>query len=569
MSTIFIDLVNRVGIIMILAFIISRVKPVKKLLAKKNIEIRDKLILSLIFGVFGIIGTYIGIHIHGGLANSRAIGVFVGGLLGGPMVGILAGIIAGFHRMIIDMNGLTTMACTTATILTGIISGLLSKRYYKSKNKCVMATVGGIIVESIQMGLILLISRPFSDALGIVKIIALPIIILNSTGIAVFIAIIDGISSEQERVAAKQAQVTLQIANRSFPYFIKGFNEETALATSKIIQEMIDVEAIVFTDKENILSYIGSKEGNYEVKENDIKALTREVIETGYTKVLNIKIDSNSDKQNLGSAIIVPLKENTETIGTLTLYKEKEDSITKVDLELTLGLGDLFSTQIALSKLEHQKRLLAKAELKALQSQINPHFLFNSINTIAFCTETEPEKAKELLLHLGACFRKNLQQNPEEVNIYVEIEYIKSYVEIEKARFGSKLEVIFNIPDNLDCYLPPLILQPIVENAINHGIFEKIEGGTVKITAIDEKERTILIVEDNGIGIKEEFLSKIFNNGKKNDSIGLTNVNSRLKNKYGENYGLEINSRYNEGTAVTMKIPKIREVELNVEVSGC
>ena len=214
MSTIFMDLVNRVGIIMILAFIISRVKPVKRLLAKKNIKIRDKLILSAIFGVFGIIGTYIGIYIHGGLANSRAIGVVVGGLLGGPMVGILAGIIAGFHRMIIDTNGLTTMACTISTILTGIISGLLSKRYYKSKNKCVMATVGGVVVEIIQMALILLISRPFSDALGIVKIISLPIIVLNSTGIAVFIAIIDSISSEQERVAAKQAQVTLKIANR-------------------------------------------------------------------------------------------------------------------------------------------------------------------------------------------------------------------------------------------------------------------------------------------------------------------------------------------------------------------
>lgn len=569
MLTIFIDLVNRVGIIMILAFIMSRVKPVKKLLAKKNIEIKDKLILSLIFGVFGIIGTYIGIYIQGGLANSRAIGVFVGGILCGPIVGILAGIIAGLHRMIIDIHGLTTIACTTSTILTGVISGLLSKRYYKSKNRCGIAAAGGIIVESMQMLLILLLSRPFYDALKIVKIIAIPIVILNTIGIAAFIAIIDSISSEQEKIAAKQAQVTLKIANKSFSYFRKGFNEETTLATSKIIQEMIDVEAIVFTDKDKILSYVGRKDKNYDIKDKNMKTLMKEVIETGYAKVLNTKIDYKGINENLGSAIIVPLKENTETIGTLTLYKEKEDSITKVDLELALGLGDLFSTQIALSKLEHQKRLLAKAELKALQSQINPHFLFNSINTIAYCTETEPQKAKELLLHLGTCFRKNLQQNLEEVNIYEEIEYIRSYIEIEKARFGQKLEVIFDIPDNLDCYLPPLILQPIVENAINHGIFEKIEGGTVRIKAIDEKEITTLTVEDNGIGIKEETLFNLFHNKENNDSIGLINVNKRLKNKYGEDYGLEVNSKYNEGTVVTMKIPKIREVDFNVEVSSC
>ncbi|MDR7857455.1 LytS/YhcK type 5TM receptor domain-containing protein [Tissierella sp.] len=568
MQTIFVDLINRVGMIMILAFLMSRIKLVKRLLAKKDIGLKDKLILSIIFGVFGIFGTYIGINIDGGLANSRAIGVFVGGILGGPMVGILAGIIAGTHRMLIDINGLTTLACTTSTILTGIMAGSMSKIYYKSNQKYLIATVGGILAESLQMLLILLISRPFIDALGIVKVIAIPIIILNATGIFVFIAIIDNIFKEEERIAAKQAQVTLKIANRSFPYFMKGFNEETALQTSKIVQEMTDIEVVIFTDKERILSYVGLYEDNEKSRGKEIKDLTQVVIESGSTRVLNTKLSASSENK-LGSAIIVPLKENTETIGTLTLYKEKEDSISQVDLELALGLGDLFSSQIALSKLEHQKQLLAKAELKALQSQINPHFLFNSINTIVSCTELEPKKAKDLLLHLGACFRKNLQQGLEEVNLFEEIEHIKSYLEIEKARFGQKLEVIFDIPDNLECYLPPLMLQPIVENAINHGIFEKLEGGIVKIKAIDENETTVLSVEDNGVGIKEEILSNLLNNNKNNDSIGLVNVNNRLKNKYGDRYGLEINSQYYEGTTVTMKIPKIREAEYNVEVSSC
>lgn len=552
MTAIFFDLFNRVGIIIILAFIISRLKPIKKLLAKENIDVKDKIIASIIFGVYGIIGTYMGVYIYGGLANSRAIGVFVGGLLGGPLVGVLAGLIAGGHRLIIDPNGLTTMACTISTILTGIIAASMSKKYYKSRNKYAIAAIGGAFVEVLQMVLTLLLSRPFSDALKIVETIAIPIIVINALGIVIFVIILDGISKEEERIAAKQAQITLRIAQSCFPYFSKGFNEETAKASSEIMQEIIDFDGIIFTDKENILSCSGRIEFP-----NEIKKLAKKAMENGDIETLNTVF---------GSAVIVPLKEKGENFGTLILYKGNEGSITKVDLELALGLANLFSTQIALSKLEHQRQLLDKAELKALQSQINPHFLFNSINTIAFCIESEPDKARDLLLHLGHCFRKNLQQGYEDIDIYHEIDHIKSYLEIEKVRFGKKLKIIFDIPDNLDCTLPPLILQPIVENAIIHGIFEKIEGGTVEIKAIDERDSTILIVEDNGIGMEDGFLDRLFNKESNNDSIGLINVNNRLKNKYGEDYGLKINSKLNKGTCVTMKIPKIREVDLNAKV---
>lgn len=571
MPKVFTDLINRVGIIMILAFIMSKIKLIKSLVAKKNIETKDKLFLSIIFGIYGIIGTYIGIPVDGALANSRVIGVFVGGLLGGPLVGTLSGLIAGIHRWAIDINGFTTTACTISTILAGVLSGLLSKKHYKTNQKWLLAMLGGVLAETIQMILILIFAKPFSEALRLVKIIAVPVILLNSIGIAVFIAIIDSISKDQERAAAYQAQIALKIANRSFPYFRKGFNSESALEASKIIQEMTDIKAVAFTDKEKILSYVGIGEEYY--KEEDLinNYLVEQVIETGDYSIFNVsrEIDSNYVDSRLKSAIIVPLRENNETIGTLILYKIKENSITQVDLELALGLGTLFSTQITLSKLEHQAGLLAKAELKALQSQINPHFLFNSINTIAACTRTEPEKARELLMHLGTCFRKNLQQNTDDVQLQEEIEYIKSYIEIEKTRFGDKLTVDFNIPENIDCYLPPLMLQPIVENAINHGIFHKIEGGTVKIEALSQQEETILIVEDDGIGIKDELLQNLFINEKKNDSIGLINVNNRLKNKYGEQYGLEINSEYGKGTTVIMKIPKLQGGDFNVKVPNC
>ncbi|MCG4586656.1 histidine kinase, partial [Anaerosalibacter bizertensis] len=193
----------------------------------------------------------------------------------------------------------------------------------------------------------------------------------------------------------------------------------------------------------------------------------------------------------------------------------------KVEKELALGLAQIFSTQIELSKVDFQREMLVKSELKALQAQINPHFLFNAINTIVSLIRTQPDNARNLLIHLGNYFRNNLQEGNDEVELHKEIENINSYLEIEKARFGDKLKIIYNIPEEIDCLLPPLLLQPIVENAVKHGVLEKIEGGTVEITAIDNEIETELIVKDDGVGMSPETLSSLFNEDNNSDSIGL------------------------------------------------
>ena len=551
---------------MILAFIVSKIKLIRNLVTKNNISRNDKLILSMIFGMFGIIGTYIGIPIDGALANSRIIGIIVGGLLGGPTVGIISGLIAGLHRWIIDIGGFTTIPCTISTVLAGIISGLLSKKFHKNNNKWLFAMITAIIPELIELGAILLFSRPFDEALKLVKIIAIPVTVTNALGVAIFIAIVDSVFTDQERAAAYQAQMALKIANRTLKYFRKGFNRETALETSletsletaKIIKDMTAIKGVAFTDKENILAHVGLGEDHHKSGDNIMTSLTKDVVNTGVYQVAGTKdeIGCSYDCCKLKSAIIVPLKEENETIGTLKLYKDKEDSITQVDLELALGLGLLFSTQIELSKIDYQSKLLSKAELRALQAQINPHFLFNAINTIVSFTRTNPDRARELLIHLGSYFRKNLQKNVEEVNLFEEIEHIESYIEIEQARFGDKLNVKFDIPNNINCVLPPLILQPIVENGIKHGILEKIEGGNIEVKATDNEDETVIVIKDNGVGMEKSFLDSLFDNKLQNDSIGLINVNNRLKNKYGEKNALEIYSQVDKGTTVIVRIPK-------------
>lgn len=555
---IFKSLINRVAIIILLAFFMSKIGLFRKLISKQDINVKDKILLSFIFGIYGIIGTYTGIPISGAIANARVVGVFVGGLLGGPFVGVLSGIIAGGHRYLIDIGGFTTFACALSTLMEGIMAGFLKKRMEKYEDKLAFSLITGMAAEVLQMIIILIFAKPFSKALSLVKIIGIPMIITNGIGIAVFIAITDSIFKDLETAAAYQAQLALRIANKTLKYFRKGFNETTAYETATIIKEMTNVKAVSFSNREGILAHVGVGEDHHfpgsPIKTN----LTRETIKKGKYSVANFQNEIGCENENcsLKSAIIVPLTEGNKVIGTLKLYKTEENSITKVEKELALGLAQIFSTQIELSKVDFQREMLVKSELKALQAQINPHFLFNAINTIVSLIRTQPDNARNLLIHLGNYFRNNLQEGNDEVELHKEIENINSYLEIEKARFGDKLKIIYNIPEEIDCLLPPLLLQPIVENAVKHGVLEKIEGGTVEITAIDNEIETELIVKDDGVGMSPETLSSLFNEDNNSDSIGLNNVNSRLKNKYGKEYRLKIDSKLNKGTIVTMTIPK-------------
>lgn len=550
------NLINRVSIIMLLAFMLSRLGLFRKLVSKKEISLGDKVILSIIFGIFGIIGTYTGIHIQGAIANSRVIGVFVGGLLGGPFVGILSGIIAGGHRYMIDIGGFTAVACAVSTISEGILSGLLKRRMEKSNHRFTLALLSGFVAEIMQMTIILILAKPYESALDLVEVIGIPMILANGIGIAVFIAIVDSVLHGMEKEASYQAQLALKIANDS-TFFRDGFDEKTATATAKVIKEMTNVAAVAFTDRENIIAHVGEGEDHHKPGLGVMTEFTKRALNYESYTIADTKesISCSHKGCKLKSAIIVPIKQEGKVIGTLKLYKTQEKAITMVETELAIGLAQLFSTQLELSRIDQQKELLARSELKALQAQINPHFLFNAINTIVSYTRTQPENARRLLQHLGDFFRSNLQEPVEEVPLEKEIEHIVSYVEIEKARFGDKLRINYNIDDDVDCRIPPLLLQPLVENAIKHGVLSKLEGGKVDIIAQRTSNGTEIIIEDDGVGIPEETLNNLLSDCSQRDCIGLKNVNQRLISIYGKDHGLKIQSKVNKGTRISILIP--------------
>jgi sensor histidine kinase YesM len=194
------------------------------------------------------------------------------------------------------------------------------------------------------------------------------------------------------------------------------------------------------------------------------------------------------------------------------------------------------------------------AEMAFLQAQIKPHFLYNALNTIISFCYTDPEKAADLITELSNYLRSSFDfSNLDKfVRIEKEMEFIQSYLAIEKARFEERINCEYDV-DPINFMIPTLLLQPIVENAVKHGILKKEEGGNIKISIKEKGDFIIIKVEDDGIGISKEKLKTILRENFKGKSVGLRNVTKRFKRIYG--YGIEIESEIGKGTIVSIKIP--------------
>src|SRR6266849_7463171 len=204
-------------------------------------------------------------------------------------------------------------------------------------------------------------------------------------------------------------------------------------------------------------------------------------------------------------------------------------------------------------RLQEQEKLLFAAKLEALASQINPHFLFNTLTSISSLIRTQPETARVLITKLSGLLRRLLRSTDHFVTLREELESIDEYLDIEVVRFGPQLKVTKHIsPDTLDVIVPSMILQPLVENSIKHGLSRKVGEGRITIRSVLRNGRAIIEVADDGLGMSEERLEHAVGDG-----IGLSNVNERLRTIYGANYQLKLRSVPGEGTCASVEIPAL------------
>ncbi|MEG9431810.1 sensor histidine kinase [Terriglobus sp. ADX1] len=222
-------------------------------------------------------------------------------------------------------------------------------------------------------------------------------------------------------------------------------------------------------------------------------------------------------------------------------------------------------------KLEQQARLLLEARLDALQRQINPHFLFNTLNSIGSLIRLEPELAREMIVRLANILRILLKKREAFVPFRDELAFTDDYLAIEVVRFGEKLRVVKEIaPDTLDLVVPSMLLQPLIENSIKHGLEPRISGGTVTLRSRIRGERLLLEVEDDGVGIAPErdVAMPVSGLRRAGNGIGMKNVRERMEVLYGSDAVLEMESRPGRGTRITLEMPVVATTDLQQTPAG-
>ena len=544
-------LISNIGCSAIIAFFFIKIDKANIIIKSKAKSKKDIVALSFFFSLLSISGTYIGLNFNGAILNTRNMGVVAGGLLGGPYVAALTGLVAGIHRAIVNLGRETAIPCAIATIIGGFLTAYVS-RFAKNKDRMFFAFLLAFVVENLSMALILLIQKDKILAQSIVKNFYIPMVFMNSVGAAVLILLVEDIIQKSELIAGNQAKLALEIANKTLPYFR---NTENLSEVCKIIANSLGARATVITDTKEIIA--GFSTDKSVINRSNIRSNnTREVLKTGEVMLV---IKDNEDEiiedffyisPHIKSCIILPLKEKNDVSGTLKIFFDTAEKITEKNRYLMIGLSHLISTQMEISKVENLISLLKYSELKALQSQINPHFLFNVLNTMTSLIRTNPEKAREVTIDLSNYLRYNLDNNLKSVELIKELNQIDTYIKIEKARFGEKLNIIYDVDESLyNFQIPSLIIQPLVENSIKHGILKKRDKGFVKIIVKKIDKDIEVAIEDDGVGIEQAVIDNL--DKKIEENIGLKNVHQRLKLLYGE--GLNI-TKLEQGTRIKFKI---------------
>ena len=544
-------LISNIGCSAIIAFFFIKIDKANIIIKSKAKSKKDIVALSFFFSLLSISGTYIGLNFNGAILNTRNMGVVAGGLLGGPYVAAITGLIAGIHRAIVNLGRETAIPCAIATIIGGFLTAYVS-RFAKNKDRMFFAFLLAFVVENLSMALILLIQKDKALAQSIVKNFYIPMVFMNSVGAAILILLVEDIIQKSELIAGNQAKLALEIANKTLPYFR---NTENLNEVCKIIANSLGARATVITDTKEIIA--GFSTDKSVINRSNIRSNnTREVLKTGEV-MLVIKDDEDEIIEDffyisphIKSCIILPLKEKNDVSGTLKIFFDTAEKITEKNRYLMIGLSHLISTQMEISKVENLISLLKYSELKALQSQINPHFLFNVLNTMTSLIRTNPEKAREVTIDLSNYLRYNLDNNLKSVELIKELNQIDTYIKIEKARFGEKLNIIYDVDESLyNFQIPSLIIQPLVENSIKHGILKKRDNGFVKIIVKRIDKDIEVAIEDDGVGIEQAVIDNL--DKKIEENIGLKNVHQRLKLLYGE--GLNI-TKLEQGTRIKFKI---------------
>lgn len=353
------------------------------------------------------------------------------------------------------------------------------------------------------------------------------------------------------------AEATFDIGNAALPHLRQGLNRETAQHIADIIQTSVGVEAVAVTDTNIVLGWAGKPCPGHEPG-SLLSLTTRQVMRDRVTRVLNTDaLQGSYEDCQLGVVVITPLISHDQSVGSVKLYVAEESMLPQRVRRFAEGIAQLLSILLEVAEVDRQRSLASAARLEALQAQIRPHFLFNVLNTIISFSRTDPDKARDLLIQLSSFFRRSLSHRGPTILLKDELDYVETYLRLEKARYGDKLRYRLRVqPEALNIPVPILTIQPLVENAILHGIADQEEPGMVSISVRYRQSDILIYISDNGSGIPKAKQYEIFEMGAgEGTGVGLSNVAERLVGIYGNKYHLRLRSQEGRGTTVRLVIP--------------
>ncbi len=360
-----------------------------------------------------------------------------------------------------------------------------------------------------------------------------------------------GFSTVDERVAFH----ALHLASQAAPPLRVGLTHQSATRAAKHLRELLGAPAIAMTTADGLLTW----EGPGEHHAAHLVAAAEGPLRTGRPTVIAYGDLTCADPDcPVRAAVVVPIAVDEGVVGTLIATTGQEPGTGL--LRATTETARWVSTQLELAELDRSRAALAQAEVRALRAQISPHFIYNALTAIASFVRTDPERARELLLEFAEFTRYSFRSQGDFTTLADELHNIERYLTLERARFGDRLQARLQVaPEVLSVAVPFLALQPLVENAVRHGLAGKIGVGTISIVALDAGAECLISVEDDGVGMDPELLLAYGAWGPDadgRDHVGLGNVDDRLRSVFGDDYGLVVETALGAGTKVSMRIPK-------------
>ncbi len=344
---------------------------------------------------------------------------------------------------------------------------------------------------------------------------------------------------------------TLHTASLAAPPLRAGLTEVSANKSVRFLRELLGAPAVALTDTGSLLAW----DGRFSHHGDQCVTLARKAVEDGSTAVGDRSDIPCDDLQCvLRHVIVSPLIVEERVVGTLQVFAP---SASAGLVRATNEVARWVSAQLELAELDASRTRLMEAEVRALRAQISPHFIYNSLTAIASFVRTDPERARELLLEFADFTRYSFRRHGEFTTLAEELRSIERYLVLEKARFGERLQVTLRVaPEVLPVAVPFLALQPLVENAVRHGLEGKPGEGHITIIAENYDRECVISVEDDGLGEEPDRVRRALAGDASMDSVGLGNVDERLRSAFGDDYGLVVETALGAGTKVIVRVPK-------------